>query len=549
MRKICLPLFLALCLVFRLQAQAVTFQSSNLPIVLINTGGQVIVDASKITATMKIIDNGPGQLNHPDDAPNNFNGLIGIEIRGSSSQLYDKKAYSVEVRDTTGNDLAVSLLGFSKESDFALISPLNDKTLLRDMLAYKFAGEIMTWAPHTRYVEVMLNGSYEGVYLLLEKIKRDKHRVDISKLTASDLAGDNVTGGYILSFDKYNGGVGGDWTSPYPPIPGSQAQTWYQVVYPKPSDIQPEQRAYIQKFCTDFEHVLYNWDPNALPDPPVYEKWIDTDSWIDQLLVNEMTKNVDAYRISNYFYKDKDSKDPRIHMGPVWDYNITFGIGDYCQNQSWAGWMTDFNQICGGDAWDVHFWWGKLLRDRSFQQRVTSRWRQLRSTIWTNDRLNMCIDSAVNLLAEPEKRNFIRWKVLGTYVWPNAYIGQTYEQEVDYLRTWFMARVAWMDGSIESIGPLDLRHFPYLEDAPVYPNPVTSGGNLTFKYNEPDPGQLQFTLYDAAGRLVWSPQPMPSGNWILYNLTLPTGIGNGLYGYRIERDGKPIKAGKLRIGN
>jgi hypothetical protein len=548
MRKTYLLLLLTAVTALRLAAQPVQFQSSNLPIILINTNGQSIPDAPRITAVMQVIDNGPGKLNHPTDPANVYNGPIGIEIRGSSSQLYEKKAYSVEVRDTTGNDLSVSLLGLPKESDFALISPLNDKSLMRDMLAYKLAGEIMPWAPRTRYAEVMLNGNYEGEYMLVEKIKRDKNRVNISKLKPTDLKGDQLTGGYILSFDKFTGGgTGGDWASPFAPFPGSKATSWIQIVYPKSEDIQPEQRKYIQQYITKFETALYYWDPNADAGPPLYESWIDADSWVDHLLVNEITKNVDAYRISNYFYKDRDSVDGRIHMGPVWDYNISFGIGDYCDNQLAQGWMTNFNNICAGDAWQVHFWWGQLLRDYTFQQHITNRWRELRSTLWTNDRLNACIDSTAGLLAEAEVRNFQRWQVLGVYVWPNSFIGQTYQQEVDYLKYWLMQRVKWMDDNIEHIGPLDLRHFPYLQDARIYPNPATPGGILTFQYSTGDAAAYELSLYDETGRLVVAPQPIPSGNWVRYNLTLPATLGNGVYFYRIDREEKSIKTGKLII--
>jgi hypothetical protein len=548
MRKILISLLLAGLTALQLTAQAVQFQSSNLPIILINTNGQPIQDAPKITAALKVIDNGPGQLNHPNDPANGYDGAIGIEIRGSSSQLYEKKAYSIELDDATGKSLSTSLLGLPKESDFALIAPLNDKTLMRDMLAYKLAGEIMTWAPHTRYVEVMLNNTYQGVYMLVEKIKRDKNRVDISKLKTTDVSGDQLTGGYILSIDKFTGGgQGGDWSSSFSPFPGSKASTWFQIVYPKHEDIQPQQRAYIQQYITGFEKALYYWDPNAEPGPPVYESWIDADSWVDHLLINEITKNVDAYRISTYFYKNRDSIDPRIHMGPVWDYNITFGIGDYCDNQTPEGWMTNFNNICAGDAWQVHFWWPQLLRDYAFQQRITSRWQHLRTTMWSDKQLIACIDSTANLLAEAEVRNFKRWPVLGVYVWPNSFIGQTYQQEVDYLKKWLLQRVTWMDNHIERIGPLDLRHFPYLQDIRLYPNPVTAGGVLTFRYTTEDTAQYAFSLYDEMGRLVLSPQEMPSGNWAHYSLNLPANLGNGVYYYRLDRDDKMLKSGKLVV--
>src|SRR5689334_13137537 len=122
LRSILLFLLPALCAVAPAGAQPVDFQTSNLPILILRTNGLDIVDEPKITATMQIVDNGPGAWNDRFDPPNGFDGLVGIELRGSSSQaLYPKKAYSIEVRDETGADQAVSLLGMPKESDWALI--------------------------------------------------------------------------------------------------------------------------------------------------------------------------------------------------------------------------------------------------------------------------------------------------------------------------------------------------------------------------------------------------------------------------------------------
>lgn len=173
------------------------FQSSNLPIVIIDTYGQEIPDEPKILARMGIIDNGEGQRNHLHDPRNNYDGLIGIEVRGSTTRWFPKKQYAVETRDHFGNDSTVSLLGFPPEEDWILYAPYSDKSLMRNVLAYKLSNDLGRYASRTRFCELVLNGSYEGVYVLMEKIKRDRNRVNISKLLPTDIAGDAVTGGYI----------------------------------------------------------------------------------------------------------------------------------------------------------------------------------------------------------------------------------------------------------------------------------------------------------------------------------------------------------------
>lgn len=526
-----LELFLAIGLLGQ-----VNFSHSNLPIVVINTNGQSIPDEPKINAQMGIIDNGPGQTNHLTDPFNNYNGPIGIERRGSSSQGYEKKPFSIETRDAEGEDLDVSLLGMPEESDWALISPLNDKTLMRDVLAHLYAGKALDWSPRSRYCEVVLNGEYIGVYSLIELIKRNKNRVAIKKLEETDISGDELTGGYILKMDKFSGGGGGgDFVSEYPPYPGAWQQTWFQYHYPKPDNIQPEQKAYIQNFMDEFEDMM------AGPDfHEEYADWIDIDSWVEYLLVEELTKNVDGYRLSAYFYKDRDSEDGHIKMGPAWDFNISLGIGDYCGGQDWTGWAKDFNNICIGDYWVIHFWWSKVWSDPTFRLRVTSRWQELRNGPWSNDQLFGAIDSISNLLSEAQVRNFQRWHVLGEYVWPNSFIGNTYQSEVSYLKNWLTNRLGWLDTNIAAISRTDtvVNKDPLVQ---VYPNPA---GNFVFvKLNHPSVSGYSIQFFDMQDRLVYSNRAVSSAAPVQLDWSLAPGI----YAYRIIDQLGGVYTGKLAV--
>ena len=187
---------IATLLAFCLSAQ--TFTSSNLPIVVINTNGQTILDDPKIMADMGIVYNGPGVRNNVTDAFNHYNGKIGIEIRGQSSQSFPMKSYGFELWDNAGSSKSQSILGMPSESDWVLYAPYTDKTLMRNFLAYTMSREMGHWAANSRYVEVMLNNQYVGIYVLMEKVKRNNNRVSISKLNTTDISGDAVTGGYIF---------------------------------------------------------------------------------------------------------------------------------------------------------------------------------------------------------------------------------------------------------------------------------------------------------------------------------------------------------------
>ncbi|MBN1472962.1 MAG: CotH kinase family protein, partial [Syntrophaceae bacterium] len=184
----------------------VHLDSSNLPIVIIETNGNTIRKDVRIAADMQIIWNDDHQRNRVTDTPNNYNGKIGIELHGQSSLSFTKKSYRIETRDSSGANLNVSLLGMPKENDWILYGPYSDKTLMRNVLSYTLASEISGYAPRTRFCELIMNRVYVGVYVLTEKIKLDKNRVNITQMLPGDIAEPEITGGYIFKKDKTDPG-------------------------------------------------------------------------------------------------------------------------------------------------------------------------------------------------------------------------------------------------------------------------------------------------------------------------------------------------------
>jgi len=423
------------------------FTHSNLPIIIIETNGQNIPDEPKIEVDMGIIYNGPGEINYVTDPYNNYDGIVGIELRGSTSQwFFPKKQYAFETRDSIGNNLNVSLLGLPAENDWILHAPYSDKTLMRNVLTYKLSEEMGQYAPRTVYCEMVLNGDYRGVYVLMEKIKRDENRVDIAEMDGDDLAGDSLTGGYIIKIDKEEGAVNAGWTSQFPPYPGAWQEIEYLYHYPKPDEIQLAQKQYIQEFIHNFESVMNSANFN---DPESgYPSIIDMNSFIDFILINEFTKNVDAYRISTFLHKDRDSKNGKLKAGPAWDFNIALGNVDYYTGFDPEGWIITGEHSFGGD-FTLPFWWAKMMDDPAFYQNVVLRWNVFRNTILDTDTLLNFIDETVLLLNEAQERNFERWPILGEQIWPNYFVGDTYEEEIDFLKQWLVGRVEWMDEQLD----------------------------------------------------------------------------------------------------
>ena len=159
----------------------VIYEQSHLPLIMIDTYGADIPDEPRIPAYMGIISNESG-TNNVSDSFNNYDGHITIERRGNSSQWNDKTPYRFETVDEDGENNNVELLGMPEENDWVLYAPWQDKTMIRNVLIYQLSNDIGRYAPRTRFAELFLNDEYMGVYVLMEKIKRDNNRIDISKL-------------------------------------------------------------------------------------------------------------------------------------------------------------------------------------------------------------------------------------------------------------------------------------------------------------------------------------------------------------------------------
>jgi len=495
--------FLVLLFLFPFFAQA-QFTSSNLPIVIINTNGQIIIDDEKITADMGVIYNGEGVRNYMTDPRNHYNGKIGIEIRGSSTQMFPKKGYAVETRDSTGENLNVQLLGMPSENDWVFNAEYNDKTLMRNVLVYDMARRTMKYASRSRYFELVLNGEYIGTYVLLEKIKNDKNRVYIKELDPEDITDDALTGGYIVKVDKLDGEDNGGWYSNYPPYPGATQSIYYQFHIPKASDIVPQQINYIKAFITNFESVMAS--PQYEDSLYGYPSIIDETSFADMFLISEVSRNVDAYRLSAYMYKDRDSRDRKLYAGPAWDFNHSLGNANYYDSWLGNGWQLDVltgdTSFLYNDYFQVPFWWKKFKDSPRFKAKVKERWAILKNTAFDKNRIFGVIDSLVTYLNESQTRNFQKWPILGQWVWPNWYVGQTYQDEITYLKNWINGRLLWVNYAINLFTSTEDEK-PVPEDILLisnYPNPFNPVTNVD--YQIPGNGTANISVFSADGSLV-----------------------------------------------
>ncbi|MED5554302.1 MAG: CotH kinase family protein [Candidatus Neomarinimicrobiota bacterium] len=517
-----------------------SFLQSNLPIVIIDTNDEEIVNDPRIIAHMGIINNETG-MNHMGDPFNGYDGQISIEIRGSSSQNFPKKQYALETQDSEGENLNVPILGMPEENDWILHAPYSDKSLLRNYLAYELARDMGSYASRTRFCELVINGDYKGLYIFMEKIKQDNNRVDISKLEPDETSGDNLTGGYIVKIDKWNGETNDGWYSE--PLLDDFDGLWYQFHYPKPDNIVEEQRDYIMDYITDFETIMSS-DTYNDPAEGYYEK-VNLESFIDVSFLGEISKNVDAYRLSAYMYKDKDSVDGRLTMGPIWDYNLAFGNADYYDGWNPEGWQMDVE--LGNDGFKIPFWWYRIWDDTTYLTAFNQRWQDLRESIFSEDYIMSLIDSATTLIDDAQIRNFQRWPVLDEYVWPNAYVGGSYAYEIEYLKNWINNRLEWMDSELLLLNVKEDIIASEISVKRPYPNPFNP--KTAFVVNLTNKSSIRLDIYNILGKKVKSinKNVFPQGkHTITWNATNAIGgqVESGVYLYELLVNNR-LETGKL----
>ena len=517
----------------------VNLNSSNLPIIIIETHGQTIPDEPKITAQMKIIYNEPPLRNYVTDPGNIYDGYEGIEIRGSYSATLPQKPYGFETRDSSGNNLNVPIMNMPAENDWILIANYNDKVFMRNTLAFDLFAKMGHYQPHTRLCEVVLNGEYEGIYVLTEKIKQDKNRVNISKLTAADTLGDDLTGGYIIKVDNTDGSGTDYWNSTEQALDRPGAYPYFVYDYPKPEDIISQQKKYIQGFVKTLDSVLIS---SSFADPiEGYRKFLDVASFIDYFIVGEVSRNVDTYKKSAFFYKNKDSKDGRLHAGPVWDFDWAWKNINECEVNATdgSGWTFLISSVC--KSYPVPpGWMVKLLQDTNFTNQLHTRYSFLRKTILSEESLYQYIDSIHTLVNEAQVRHYQRWPILGTNVGTPEVDAQptTFDGEIAKFKNWISTRLAWLDANmpgrdIQGTGVHGTGTLP--EESVLmqnYPNPFNPSTNISYLLKST--GKVRLSVYDILGRevAVLANEIQTAG---AHEVTFSAnGLSSGVYFYRIN---------------
>lgn len=531
-------LLLYFILVHSVLAFGQTLTQSDLPIVIINTqGGAPIVDDPRVVANMGIIDNGPGNINYITDPYTNYDGRIEIEIRGSTSQQYPKKNYALETQDSLGMNLEVSVLGMPIENDWILYGPYPDKTCIRNVLTFNLARQMGHYASDTRYCELVVNGNYRGLYVMMERIKRDFNRVNVMNLH-DPVFNDTITGGYIMKVDKLTGEVGFSWASNY------DNEVLFQFHDPEYDELYAPQTSYMINYIQEFEDAING--PNFADPQTGYPYYLDMTSFHDFFILQELGRTVDGYRSSSFFYKDKNSLswNAKINAGPMWDFNLSYGNADYCNADLTTGWQYQFDNVCNFST-AIPFWWEKLLQDPNYANALRCRWEELRQGPLKTENIHQFIDSVALRIEDARIRNFQRWPIIGVYVNWNGFVGQTYQEDLDYLKDYIEQRALWMDNNIPGNCNLAVEEKPFIpEYHKCWPNPANEVVNIGYSlFNYSD--NVKIDVYDQSGKIIYHSEILDKLPGTHIHQFSVSKFDRGSYFYQISDGTNSLYHGKL----
>ena len=351
-----------------------------------------------------------------------------IRGRGNTTFGYPKRPYRLKFNE------AATVLGMPTNRDWNLLANYADKSMVRTKLAMNLGRKVgMPYSPRSIFVEFFFNGQYEGVYEIIETVEESPSRVNIEELKRTDRDPNIITGGYLLEVDHRQDEEVCWLTNRGIPFCSKDPEF-------KPEDIANSasggfaQYNYIRNYINDAEQAIHT-PGNA------YQNYFDLDAMVNWYLVSELTKNIDAQinRVNNggkftssvFLSKKRDGK---LSFGPLWDFDLSSGNANYNGNADPTRWY-----IRNSD------WHAPLFATSDFGQRVFARWCALKSNGTVSGLANEVDSIVAGLDRSAIDRNFQRWPILGTNVGVNAFVGQTYEEEVNYLKNFLTQRAAWMD--------------------------------------------------------------------------------------------------------
>ncbi len=384
------------------------FSNPKLPTVYVNSDNYQIPNEPKVRAALELV------CNDEKNCQQLKRNII-IEVRGFSSSSYDKKQFSFSVEKDSTKKEKIAMLGMRPSRKWILQGPYSDPSLIRNSFVYEMWRQMGYWSAQSRFVELVLNGNYQGVYLIMEKVEVNKSRLNLMVDSLS-----NNT--FLIQLNRSKEGDDIIASNDLKFIVSDIAAT-------------KKNAEYTSKLTESIEQLQI-----ALKHPTLFPEKIDETQLADFILIQEMVKNVDAYKVSTYFYKDDDRIDQRLKAGPVWDFDLSMGSSNIGRGEVHDGWIYNTDKA-------IPFFFQNKFDDPSFKIVLKDRYKKLRGSIWNDLNIAHVIDSLVSVIGNDAiARNFSRFQILGKEKFLNqANISKTYDEEIAKMKTWLHRRLNWLD--------------------------------------------------------------------------------------------------------
>jgi spore coat protein CotH len=375
---------------------------TGLPVLFIYTDNKEPIASKDNYVNGTIFFDGAGEFE-------NLTAPMRIKGRGNSTWSMPKKPYRIKF------DEKQSMAGFPANKDWVLLANYADKTSLRTEVAFNISRNTsLEYTPRTQHVEVFINDVYNGTYVLTEQLKIGKDRINVTD------------DGYLLEVDQLSRLDEGD-------VYFTTDRILLNIKDPD-VELNSERYNWIRDFVIAAENALYGVN---FKDPQNgYAKYIDVGSFVDWYLVNEITKNNDAKFFSSCYMNITPGG--KLKMGPVWDYDLALGNVNYNNNYDPTGFWIKNSK-----------WISRLFEDPAFVELVKERYNNLRGIILNNIIAELNQDASYLSWSMIENNN--KWGTLYTYTWPNDAIWGSYNNEIQYLKTWLSQRISWLDKAINDL--------------------------------------------------------------------------------------------------
>lgn len=356
----------------------------------------------------------------------------GIKTRGSSTGAQPQSNFAVDLWDEFDQDHDLKPFDMPEDSEWVLYAPNGyDAALIHNPFTMDLSLQMGSVAPKTRFVEVYLNkggplasNQWFGLYVWMEKPGLSKGRVNAPKAQPEDIAFPEVTGSYLFKTDRLDPGDGG--------FSAGGAQNAY--VEPKEREMKTLQRApqvaYLAKYFKDMDNALRSTNPDYRDPVKGYKAYLDTTNWIDFHILETLSGQADAIRLSTYFYKRREGK---LEYGPRWDYDRAWESKDDNRDDNPRIWDT------GGGLWGPP-WWGNFLRDTDAMQVWVDRWQGFRRHQLSLTNMYALIDKMTNEIRYTQPRENAKYSETRPRL--------SYANEIRIMKTWISNRVTWLDGQM-----------------------------------------------------------------------------------------------------